>query len=269
MARDKTKSDRLDIPQKAFVSLLRENAYRHRPYEVFRDFCEIAAISISNAVDRIHCEPREARYMEIIKGYSRDEANRFAAMLAALVECLEGGFCDALGQLFMSLDLGNDWRGQFFTPYEVCRLMAEMTLGEVAPQIEPKGYITVNEPAVGAGAMIIACAHTMHDQGINYQQSMHVVAQDIDVTAVHMAYVQFSLLHIPAIVVHGNSLTGEDWGHWATPAHVMGFWDHRLRRDAQVKATAAGVVVPAADDAHRVSIVSKRIEQAEQMDLFA
>lgn len=264
---------RLDAAQKAFVKLLEANAYRHRPQDVFRDFCEIAALSISNAVDRIHYDAREARYMDIIKGYSKEEVNRFPAMLAALVECLEGGFSDALGQLFMSLDLGNEWKGQFFTPYEVCRMMAGMTLGDVAAQVKHKGYITINEPAVGAGAMVIACAHTMHDQGINYQQAMHVIAQDVDATAVHMAYIQFSLLHIPAIVVHGNSLTLEEWSHWATPAHVLGFWDHRLRRDAQTAqaeqpaASAPAAIQPASPE-HRAAIVERRIEKAEQMSLF-
>ena len=43
-----------------------------------------------------------------------------------------------------------------------------------------------------------------------------------------MAFLQLSLLHIPAIVVHGNSLSMEVWGHWFTPAHVLGGWSHRL-----------------------------------------
>ena len=37
---------------------------------------------------------------------------------------------DFLGELFMALDMGNEWRGQFFTPYSVCSLMAAITLTE-------------------------------------------------------------------------------------------------------------------------------------------
>jgi hypothetical protein len=59
---------------------------------------------------------------------------------------------------------------------------------------------------------------------------MHVVAQDLDLKACHMAYVQFSLLHIPAVVVHGNTLACEERSRWNTPAHVMGGWDWKLRR---------------------------------------
>jgi hypothetical protein len=39
-----------------------------------------------------------------------------------------------------------------------------------------------------------------------------------------------SLLHIPAIVVHGNALTLDVWGLWYTPAHVLGGWGRKLER---------------------------------------
>ena len=78
--------------------------------------------------------------------------------------------------------------------------------------------------------MVIAAAHALQDQGINYQQCMHVVACDIDIVAVHMSYIQLSLLHIPAVVYHSNSLSLEVWSEWKTPAHVLGFWDDKLNR---------------------------------------
>ncbi len=258
-----------DRHQKAMAQLMRENARRYRLHEVFRDFCELAAIALSNAVDRIHYDKREARYLDIIKRYERAEIDRFPAMLAELVESLECGFHDALGQLFMSLELGDHWKGQFFTPYEIASLMARMTLGNVADQVQRQGFITVNEPACGAGAMVIATAHAMRDQGLNYQTSMHVIAQDIDATAVHMAYVQLALLHVPAIVVHGNSLALTKWDHWATPAHVLGMWDRRLRRGQAADAgELAKSAAPKPDDV-RAEIVRQRIEKAEQLSLFA
>ncbi len=87
------------------------------------------------------------------------------------------------------------------------------------------------EPAVGAGGMVIATAEAFEDEGINYQQAMHVTCIDVDAAAVHMAYIQLSLLHIPAIIVHGNALINEQWGYWLTPAYVLGFWNSRLKRD--------------------------------------
>lgn len=36
-----------------------------------------------------------------------------------------------------------------------------------------------------------------------------------------MCYIQLTLLHIPAEVIHGNSLSLEIWSVWRTPAYYM------------------------------------------------
>ena len=280
----RTPSAGLDAAQKEFVKLVEMNSRRYRRHEVFRDFCEMAALSISNSVDRSQYEEREARYLEIVARYEREEVERFPAMLRCVVEALSAGMCDCLGQVFMAMELGDHWKGQFFTPYEVSYLMAKIVTSNVAAVIEKEGFCTLNEPTAGAGAMVIATAHAIQDQGINYQQAMHVTTTDIDLTAVHMAYIQLSLLHIPAIVIHGNALWPEKtWGHWVTPAHVLGMWDVRLtrreraegeRKPAEAAATVAGdasklAAEPTSIDAQRAAIVAKRIEKADQLDLFA
>lgn len=152
-------------------------------------------------------------------------------MLSQVVLCLEEGHRDVLGELFMQMGLGDQWKGQFFTPYALAYLMAEMSMQDAAQVIEEKGFITLLEPAAGAGCMVIAAAAALRDQGINYQQHLHATAIDIDQTACHMAYIQLTLLHVPAIVVHGNALfPDKEYGHWVTPAHVLGAWDGRLKR---------------------------------------
>lgn len=59
--------------------------------------------------------------------------------------------------------------------------------------------------------MIIAAAKVLKDRGINYQNVMKVVAQDLDWKAVYMCYTQLSLLGINAVVVQGNTLEEPDW----------------------------------------------------------
>lgn len=268
----------LDPHQHAFIKLVKENAHRHRCYEVFRDFCELAALSFSNAVDRQQFEAREARYLEIVKGYSKDELHRFPAMLAELAASLTGYFHDALGEIFMALDLGSHWHGQYFTPYSVASLMARMTMHDAGERIEREGFITLCEPAAGAGAMLIAAAEVVTVAGYNHQQHMHVTAVDVDSTAVHMAYIQLSLLHVPAIVVQGNSLTLQEWGYWVTPAHVMGLWDVRLRRRNQATSQAlstaddpaptAPAPVEEAVAAVRAAVLEQRAPLIEQLALF-
>ncbi|HEY9144513.1 MAG TPA: N-6 DNA methylase [Arenimonas sp.] len=215
--------------RKNLANLMRDTAHRWHLWDVYRDFLELAALSIANAI--LVDEAREQRYLACIARYTPDEAARFPKMLGELVMGLEAEPHDMLGMLFGELEQGNSAMGQFFTPFEVCRLMADLTVdGEMLDRINQRGFVTVQEPAVGAGAMIIAMATALSAKGVNYQQCMHVTAIDTDLRAVHMAYLQFSLLGIPATVVHGNTLTLQQHSVWHTPAHHLGLWDPKLRR---------------------------------------
>ncbi len=216
---------------KAVCKLFRSMSYRHDIYRLFSDFCELAALSLANAVDLAQREGRESRYLEIVKRYSREELALFPRILAEVTLGLEQEATDLLGAVFHELELHNKHAGQFFSPFELCRMMAALTVGdrdELRQLIESKGYVSVSEPACGAGAMVIALAGVIRERGINYQRHLHVTAVDVDTKAAHMAYIQFSLLHIPAVVVVGNSITLEEREHWYTPAHILGGWTRKL-----------------------------------------
>jgi hypothetical protein len=43
-----------------------------------------------------------------------------------------------------------------------------------------------------------------------------------------MTYIQLTLLHVPAVVILGNTLALEEREHWYTPAHFIGGWDALL-----------------------------------------
>lgn len=206
----------------------RRIAQRHSIWQVFADFNEMAAISLA-AADIAQAEEREQRYLRIVKGYEPEELAVFPEILGALVLQLEQAPSDVLGSVFHELELHNKWAGQFFTPYAVSRLLADMTLHDVAPIIEQQGFITVSEPACGAGGMAVAVAHVLKDRGVDYQQALHITAVDVDLKCVHMAFVQLALLGVPATVIHGNTLSLETWSAWHTPAHVLGGWNRKLR----------------------------------------
>ena len=264
--------------QKELAKILREVAERHTLWQVFSDFLAMAALSISNSMDKRQFDQREAEYMQIVGRYSKAEANLIAHGLAHVVMGLEEGPQDFLGSLFMSLELGNAWAGQFFTPYEVSLMMAKMQLDGDEPKriISNRGFITVNDPCTGGGAMLIAAAHALLDEGLNPFQHMHATAQDIDIKAVHMTYIQLSLLGVPAAVVHGNSLAVEQRSVWYTPAHFLGFWDNKLRRAGLADAArapkpaalpaAAALFIPSADAQAFNGEMPKR--RASQLDLF-
>jgi hypothetical protein len=264
---DRTKGAQRDAGGVLGIAKILEGFGHHRDrHRVFRDSMAVMAIAISNAVDYAHRAKREATYLEIIRGYDRAEVDGFCRILAALTDTLEEGPADILGAVFGALEVQNKHAGQFFTPYEVCKLMARMLVcdgDEMRSKIERDGFVNAHEPAVGAGAMVIALAEAMLDAGINYQQHLHVTAVDVDERAAHMAYIQFSLLNIPAIVIVGNSITLEMRETWYTPAHILNGWSHKLRRR-----DSHGQAMPTEPEAADHPAVTTALRSPPQLVLF-
>ena len=205
-------------------------AARHSRWEVFTDFVAMGALAASNSVDQYHFQSREGEYMQIIGKYSKDEQAIFPQMFAHLVEALEssiqdGGFEDILGGVFHDLELHNKYKGQFFSPMSLCNMMGEISIGDTWQEtIVKRGYISISEPACGAGAMILGAANAYKSKGLDWSTQMFVSAVDVDIKCVQMAYLQLSLYGIPAVVVHGNTLTTEAWSYWYTPVYMLDQW---------------------------------------------
>ena len=111
--------------------------------------------------------------------------------------------------------------------------------------------------------MVIALAQAMRDIGHNYQRHLHVTAIDIDPRAIHMAYIQFSLLHIPAHLMVGNVLSGEIQDHWFTPAHILGRWTARLalrQRATTATSPSQGAVPPSHEPGGIAAIHAATVE---------
>jgi hypothetical protein len=254
----------------ASIAKLVTDLHRHSTWQVFGDFVEMSAISISNAIDAQQREKREARYMEIVKRYERRELDLFPQMLARLVDELEAKPEDVLGRVFHELELHNKYTGQFFTPYPLCQMMAKMQTcdGHAQAIVEKRGFITAAEPACGSGAMVIALAEALREEGINYQRYLHVTATDVSAPCIHMAYLQLSLLHIPARIIHGNSLSLEEFARWYTPAHIIGGWDTKLRRKEAVAEHEPSPDQPEIFPARPQKEVASASHKVSQLSLF-
>ncbi|CHO18830.1 Antirestriction protein [Salmonella enterica subsp. enterica serovar Typhi] len=113
-----------------------------------------------------------------------------------------------------------------------------MTLSDRIPELSSgeRDFITVSDPASGAGSMVVALAEAMLEAGFNPQKQMVAYCVDIDPVASMMCYIQLSLMGIPAIVATGNSLTVEIKREMATPMFVLGRWHHRWQADRTRKA---------------------------------
>lgn len=233
--------------EKQFFSNFQRLCNRHHTWQVWQDFVHMSACAIANAVDQ---RPdvwnlREASYLAVVKRYSKDELNLICKLFSITVMALdENPTQDFLGKIYMQLDFGSGWQGQFFTPWNIAELMAKMQIEDnLKEQIETEGYISINDPCCGAGCMLLAFAHVCRsDMGINYQQSVFFVGQDIDEVVAKMCYIQISLLGCPGYVVVGDTLLEPLCGSaiepiakkpeniWFTPLYFTDLWTLRKIR---------------------------------------
>lgn len=209
---------------KQIVKLLTANAVTKRTAIVFDDFVEMAALSLRNAVDqhdRAEWNQRETRYLQLTDTYTSEQLDRFAEAFALVVLEMEREPSDVLGRIFMDLDLGNERLGQFYTPYSVAELIAEMNVESLVDAIDAQGHVTLHEPACGAGAMLIATTQALHRRGVNFQRSLRVTAEDIAPQAVRMTFIHMTLLHVQALIHRRNTLTQETIDTWPSPAYLL------------------------------------------------
>lgn len=159
----------------------------------------------------------------------------------------------------MSLDFGNTWRGQFFTPWHVAYLMAMMTMGQDDDLIAKKGYASTLDPCCGAGCMLLAAAaaYDAIHKDRSYRQDMLFVGQDLDQVVALMCYIQLSILGCTGYVAIGNSLTnplggtelfptiGDGGELWYTPMWYSPIWQlRRLKELAKMIDSSESKVKP-------------------------
>ena len=253
----------------ALETAIRQLAHRHHLLTVFRHFVELSALTLSNVADPINKGVREAQYLTIVKQYTPEEFRMFPPLLGLLAACLEYEQTDVLGRLYHRLELQNEQSGQFFTPYPVCLAMAKILVHDAKHLAQEQEFLRALEPCIGSGAMVIALVQALREEGIPYQHSLHVTAVDLDLIAVHMAYVQCTLLHIPALIMHGDALRGETYSVWRTFAHVMGLWDAKLARDPRILPTPLETL-PEAQTAQTIALPpsSASVPSGTQLTLF-
>lgn len=211
--------------RKELISEIRSLAQSQGLNTVFTTFLEITANSLAAQTDPENAEKREQRYQEMASTMTPELLSSYARMLALLfltVREYRDDPCDILGGIYHELNLNNEWNGQYFTPDDICRFMAQITLPSDELSVKD-GPITINEPTCGSGTMVIGAIWAMQRKKFDYRHNTFFVAQDIDIRCVWMTYIQLSLYEIPAMVIHGNTLTMEEWDRWYTPYALVPF----------------------------------------------
>lgn len=169
--------------------------YKHEPSRMFEDYLDLVLCCMAN-------RQQEERYLQVAKRYTREELEAIAQLMGAHILIHEhqtagGGWYDMLGDIYMELASRSKTSrmGQFFTPVELCDVIARMTFGD--PE-EAKGK-SILDPAAGSGRLLLA-AHALQPKlGL-------VAAADLDPICAKMCALNFWLHGIRGEVAWMDSL---------------------------------------------------------------
>ena len=230
--------------KKNIVNLLDSMVYDRSYYEIVSDFFELSAIAIRNTVDLRPPlrQQYEERYLQTAKHYRPEQLQKFGQALAIfqdeIAKAMDGNaaFADWAGEIYMESKTSNSNLGQFFTPYNVSKVIAlcGLDISGIKAKLaaDPDNIITLHEPTCGGGGLIVAAIEELHRQKINYAWNVFVDCGDIDSRCVHMTYLVLSLLGVPAVVRKGDALMLEYTEDWFTPAYILAY-PHFAKRIAK------------------------------------
>lgn len=214
-----SKSDK--VTDWEFRKLFESARHGSSAFETWQAFIYISAYEIASACCQ-DTAPFEDIALTMRGSYDVGEMSKLFVNLVDAYE--QYTYRDILGDTYMRLGIGNEAGGQFFTPYNVCRLMAHMNITEKAvhDEIEKNGYVTVLEPTCGAGANVVAACERLCKIGVNYQERMVAWCNDISEITALMCYIQLSLIGCPAIVTVGDALKEDVRYVLRTPVLMFG-----------------------------------------------
>ncbi|AYL49929.1 MULTISPECIES: N-6 DNA methylase [Citrobacter freundii complex] len=224
----------VDAARKQFIRLFNDTARYMRRWDVFCDFITLSASELDLA--RVLTPENIERSRKICERYEAADIQKMHELFILMVCALDAKFHDFLGAIFMELELGSNGMGQYFTPYSVQSMMARMMMPGVKDTIRREGFVTVSDPASGAAGMIVAYAECLLEAGYDHSNHMFGSCIDIDPIAADMAFVQLSLLGIPAEVITGNTLTMQLHRARYTPVYYLNDFKNKLEFQRRIKA---------------------------------
>ena len=164
-------------------------AHMH-PYDLYRQWLEAVWALLELPVN-----PQGFR--ETLDRHTFEQGAELGRLFSLYLQAVEElPFRDILGTLFMRLDLKSVQAGQFFTPWPIAEMMARMTFDRDSflETVRERGTVSVNDPAVGSGVMLLAFAKAVHDCfGRAGTDRLRLYGSDIDVRCVNMCRIQLRM----------------------------------------------------------------------------
>jgi hypothetical protein len=168
--------------------------------QAFEDFLLMSVAALSGG-------RMESQYLDAVKKHSEgkpgkrgcDSISQLFAMMIQQMEQTRGDMKDVLGDLFQGAITYGE-AGQFLTPESICRMSAQMVIGDVQDE-EARERKRIADPCCGSGRMLLAVAE-IHPH-------WEFVGQDVDLRCVRMTAINLALRNLYGYVIHGNSLANE------------------------------------------------------------
>ena len=201
----------MQVASKEFIKRMRPLTGRRSEQEAFDAFLEITfTASAYRAVPGQAGEDFLSRHRAEWGKWDNDQQAVFLDLMQFTDTHVSGFQGDLLGVVAAEVGALSAASGQFFTPWELCLLMAMMTLaGPKSRDVVERGWVGMQEPACGSGAIVLAKAKAERDAGLDIGTQFFAECTDISERAFKMCYIQLCCNGIPAIVKLGDALTNE------------------------------------------------------------
>lgn len=188
-------------------------------YEVFTDWLDLMLYALQR---------RDDPYLEIVHGYNNDQ-NRgsrdidlFHEAFHQLQQRMAEAEADLLGIVYEELGMSSDAFGQYFTPQNICEMMADMQLPDCLDKREEPYRIA--DPACGSGRLLIEAAKRIDQPAVFH-------GQDKDPVCVKMTALNLCFFNVDGVAILGDSLTMETRKAWQTQHSPWGGSVHELDTD--------------------------------------
>ena len=208
-----------------FTNTIQPLARRYDLSRLFDDLLTMVMCSYHqiNIQSQLHQqdEANEARYLQTIGRYAKDELSSFAK-LAALIQSnvLSAPYSDLLGEYFMQ-EISRGHHGQYFTPTPICEMMASMQIMDA----EATG-LRVADPACGSGRMLL-CAAKLQPANFFY-------GADLSQTCAKMAVLNFFFNGLRGEVSWMNSLSNKWFGGWQINMNGLGIVSLESKEQSEI-----------------------------------
>ena len=174
------------------VRLITSFAYRNG-----KDNKQVLSDLLKYIIGFFNAEPQPDKTWQ----YTKEQNAEFHRMLMQYIKVMQEElktkeWYDAWGDLFMELTPKGGAKGQFFTPADLCNLMAESNINTDAEPTTVCGAfgkrVTINDPAAGSARNLLASHVRFVRDG---KRKPYLVAEDVDIDCCRMSAVN--------MIVHG------------------------------------------------------------------